>query len=67
MKGLNIENSNSINLLEDFLEDNGALIEHFDIVDYEVFDEVVYENYLLEKMGDNFTVAINGSNMSLSL
>ena len=67
LKGLNIENSNSVNLLDKFFDDNGTLIEHFINVEYEAMNNTVYQNYLLEKMGDNFTSSINGSNMTFTM
>ena len=67
IKGLTTDNINSVRLLDDFLDDNGTLIEHFDSFEFEEFNDTVYDNYNLEEMGNDFLRDINGSNMSVEI
>ena len=67
IKTLDSENSNSVNLVDDFTDDNGTLIEYFKSYDYEEYNDTVYQNYLLEEMGPNYLERINGSNLSISI
>ena len=64
IKSLNSDNINLVKLLDDFSDDNGTLIAHFDSFDFEEMNDTFYENIVLQEMiNDNF----NGSNTSIEI
>ena len=65
LNNMDNNNSNIINLLDDFTDENGTFIEYFSSTEYELFNDSVYENYVLENMGADYL--INGSNISISI
>ena len=54
IKGLESDNVNSVKLLDDFTDDNGTIIEHFDSFEFEEFNDTVYDNYTLKAMGNDY-------------
>jgi len=65
LNSMNSNNTNLINLMDDFSDDNGTLIEYFSSIEYELFNDSVYENYLLEEMGTEYLDSLNISNLSM--
>jgi len=64
IKRLNSDNINSVKLVDDFSDDNGTLIAHFDSFDFEEMNDTFYESIVLKEMNDdNF----NASNTSIEI
>ena len=68
LNNMDSNNTNIINLIDDFTDENGTFIEYFSDTEYEIYNESVYEKYLLENMGTDYLDAINvSSNLSVSI
>ena len=57
-------NSHSINLLDNFTDEDGAFIEYFSNTEYELYNETVYEEYVLNDNETNYLQGSNNSNFS---
>ena len=67
LKSMDADNHNIIFLLDDFYDNSGQLMEYFTNVTYEIYNETVHLNYILDDMGPDFLDRINGSNISISI
>ena len=65
LTGMELDSINSIDLLSDFMDDNGTLIEYFSSVEYIEFNESAYEDYLLTQMGGEFLEHLNATNYTV--
>jgi len=66
VKSMNANNTNLVNLMDDLSDDNGTLIEYLSSIEYEIFNDSVYENYLLKEMGTEYLDNLNSSNLSIT-
>jgi len=64
---MNTNNTNLVNLMDDLSDDNGTLIEYLSSIEYEEFNDSIYENYLLEEMGTDYLDSLNESNSSMTI
>ena len=67
LKNMDAVNHNLVFLLDDFYDDSGQLMAYFDNFSYEIYNETLYTNYVLDEMGPDFLNKINGSNISISI
>ena len=66
MESMSSNNTNLIDLVDDLTDDNGTIIEYFSSIEYEKYDNNVYEEYLYGKMGTKFLDDFNSTNISIS-
>jgi len=66
MESMSSNNTNLIDLVDDLADDNGTIIEYFSSIKYEKYDDSVFEKYILEEMGTQFSDEFNSSNVSIS-
>ena len=64
-KNLSLDTVNSIEFLYDYMDENGSLIEYFSNVEYEEYNDSIYENELLNEIGKEYLDSINASNRTI--